>query len=194
MKTKRMAMGAAVIGCVTAAMMSGAWAQGASGQLNARTGGNHMAATGQLNGTRRAETGFRAEGRTGAAEMREHHGFAARTQGRYVRGEHGAFVGAEGRYGRGWRGDRFPFRDRGVEVGVGAGVGVAVADDYGYRRGQPLYAYAPGYDIGYSVGPYYNYAPGYEVGYTARPYYDYAPGISVGIGPVGFGIGPAWGW
>src|SRR5437868_3915574 len=110
MKTKRMAMGAAVIGCVTAAMMSGAWAQEASGQLHARTGnqhfnaraggnasatgqlnarqggnanvnghfdaragGNHMAGTGELTGTRREI--FRAEGRTGAAEMREHNGF-----------------------------------------------------------------------------------------------------------------------
>jgi hypothetical protein len=205
MKAKRMAMGAAVIGCVTAAMMSGAWAQEAGGQRNVRTGGNqqfnahgggsasgqlnarqggnlngngrfdsraggnHTAVTGELNGARRVEAGFRTEG-------------------------------------RGWRGDRYTYRDRGVEVGAGVGV----ADEYGYGRSRRLYAYAPGYDVGYSAGGYYDYAPGYQVGYTpgyqvgympgyevgpaAAPYYGYAPGISVGIGPVGIGVGPAWGW
>jgi hypothetical protein len=30
----------------------------------------------------------------------------------------------------------------------------------------------------------------------AGPYYDYAPGVSfgIGIGPVGIGFGPDWGW
>ena len=98
---------------------------------------------------------------------------------------------------------RRAYRDR----AVGADVGVALAD-YGYR-GRPLYAYAPTYEAGYAAGPYYNYAPGYEVAVTTRPYYtpgwnvayaspyyDYAPGVSfgIGIGPVGIGVGPAWGW
>jgi hypothetical protein len=34
---------------------------------------------------------------------------------------------------------------------------------------------------------------GYNFTY-ADPYYDYAPGVSIGIGPVGIGVGPAWGW
>ena len=40
MRSKRMLMGAAVIGCVAATMMSGAYAQEANttGQFNARTG------------------------------------------------------------------------------------------------------------------------------------------------------------
>lgn len=48
-------MGAAVISCVSAAMMTGALAQEntTNGHFNARGGGNHMSATGQLNGTAR---------------------------------------------------------------------------------------------------------------------------------------------
>jgi hypothetical protein len=29
---------------------------------------------------------------------------------------------------------------------------------------------------------------------SAEPYYGYAPGVSFGIGSVGIGVGPAWGW
>jgi hypothetical protein len=55
MTSTRMAMGAAVISCVSAAMMTGALAQEntTNGHFNARAGGNHMSATGQLNGTAR---------------------------------------------------------------------------------------------------------------------------------------------
>ena len=55
MTSTRMAMGAAVISCVSAAMMTGALAQEntTNGYFNARAGGNHMSATGQLNGTGR---------------------------------------------------------------------------------------------------------------------------------------------
>jgi hypothetical protein len=88
-----------------------------------------------------------------------------------------------------------------------------VIDEYAYRR-QPLYAYAPNYSYeapsyaytyapgyAYSYAPGYAatvpaspyYAPGYNVAY-ADPYYDYAPSVSIGIGPVGIGVGPAWGW
>jgi hypothetical protein len=40
------------------------------------------------------------------------------------------------------------------------------------------------------------YAPAYDLAYSTGPYYDYAPGLNlgIGIGPVGIGIGPAWGW
>jgi hypothetical protein len=88
-----------------------------------------------------------------------------------------------------------------------------VVDGYAYR-GRPLYAYAPRYSYqapsyGYTYDPgyAYSYAPGYTAtvpsgpyyasGYNvayANPYYDYAPGVSIGIGPVGIGVGPAWGW
>ena len=184
MKPKRIVMGAAVVGCFAAAMISGASAQerdNIGGHVNARAGGNHMEATGQLNGApRQGGSHYTNAGRIGEASVRDNRVFA---EGRAVGGEHRfARMGSETRYG--WRGDRWGYRDRGVGVGV-------AADGYSYGR-RPLYAYAPGY----SVGPYYDYAPGYDVGYSAVPYYDYAPGFSVGvgIGPVGIGIGPAWGW
>jgi hypothetical protein len=99
--------------------------------------------------------------------------------------------------------------------------GTRVVDGNAYR-GQPLYAYAPNYSFqapsyGYTYEPRYAYsydpsyaatgasspyyasgyspyyASGYNVAY-ANPSYDYAPGVSIGIGPVGIGVGPAWGW
>lgn len=75
----------------------------------------------------------------------------------------------------------------------------------GYRA-RRLYAHAPNYDAGYAAAtdaPGYDvavttdryYAPAWNVAY-AGPYYDYAPGVSfgIGIGSVGIGFGPAWGW
>jgi hypothetical protein len=54
MTSTRMAAGATVISCVSAAMMTGALAQDTTnGHFNARARGNHMSATGQLNGTGR---------------------------------------------------------------------------------------------------------------------------------------------
>ena len=160
------------------------------------------------------------EGR-GYAEQRalrgEHTAYARVSEPRYGRswrGERGLYAraGVEG----GYRGGRYAYRDR----AVGAGVGVAAAD-YGYRH-RPLYAYAPayqagvapaprysyrpayygrGYNVAMNTGPYYT--PGWDTAYAgpyntafAGPYYDYAPGVSfgIGIGPVGIGFGPAWGW
>jgi hypothetical protein len=277
MTSTRMAMGAAVISCVSAAMMTGALAQEntTNGHFNARAGGNHMSATGQLNGTARQserpavsghanarlggnhmmatgqpngqrenETRFRSEGRIGNVQMRERRGFAEErtigrerlgpmaSEGRYDRGSRGErreSVSAEGSYNRGWRGNRLAYRDRGVDVGGG------VAAEYTYPG--RLYAYAPGYDVGYRGRPFYSYgptygvtsygpaygvtsygpaygvtsygpaygvtvgagpsyAPAYDLAYSTGPYYDYAPGfnVGIGIGPVGIGIGPAWGW
>jgi hypothetical protein len=83
--------------------------------------------------------------------------------------------------------------------------GMRVVDGYAYR-GQPLYAYAPNYSYqapsyGYTYDPgyAYSYAPGYTATvpsgpYDASGYNDYAPGVSIGIGPVGIGVGPTWGW
>jgi hypothetical protein len=67
-----------------------------------------------------------------------------------------------------------------------------VVPDYGWDNG---YYGSPGYS--YAPGPLYAYAPdAYAPGYVAYggSYYDYAPGISIGVGPIGVGIGPAWGW
>ena len=114
-------------------------------------------------------------------------------------------MASEGRYDRG---------SRGREFYVGGSVAGA---EYTYPR--RLYAYAPGYDVGYrgrplySYGPAYgvtsyepaygvtvgadpSYAPAYDLAYSTGPYYGYAPGfnLGIGIGPVGIGIGPAWGW
>jgi hypothetical protein len=260
MTSTRIAMGAAVISCVSAAMMTGALAQenntnghfnapaggshmSATGQLNgtahqserpavsghanARLGGNHMMATGRPNGQRGNETRFKSEGRIGNVQMRERRGFADErtigrerlgrmaSEGRYDRGgsraERREFVSAEGGYSRGWRGNRLAYRDRGGDVGGG------VAAAYTYPR--RLYAYAPGYDVGYRGRPFYSYgpaygvtsygpaygvtvgagpsyAPAYDLAYSTSPYYDYAPGfnVGIGIGPVGTAIGPAWGW
>ena len=181
MKPKRIVMGAALVGCFAAAMISGASAEkpdNISGHANARAGGNHIA-TGQLNGApRQGGSHYTNAGRMGEASARDNRVFA---EGRAVGGEQRfARVGSETRYG--WRGDRGGDRSGGVG---------AAADGYSYGR-RPLYAYAPGY----SVGPYYDYAAGYDIAYSAVPYYDSAPGFSVGvgIGPVGIGIGPAWRW
>jgi hypothetical protein len=237
MTSTRMAVGAAVISCVSAAMMTGALAQEnttnghfnaraggnhmsatrqlngtarpsdrpvVSGHANARLGGNHMMATGRPNGQRENETRFRSEGRIGNVQMRERRSFAEeRTIGRERLGR----MASEGRYDRGSRGERREFY-------VGGSV---AATDYTYPR--RLYAYAPGYDVGYRGRPFYSYgpaygvtsyepaygvtvgadpsyAPAYDLAYSTGPYYGYAPGfnLGIGIGPVGIGIGPAWGW
>ena len=240
MKSKRMLMGAAVIGCVAATMMSGAYAQEAQtrGQFNERAGGQQPSTNAQPHTSMRqgqdtnAQFNTRSNGkrkfangpleRRGFANSstRESRSFVAERgmrvrRGAYLRiseqrygrgwdGERGLYAraGVEGGY-RGWRGERWAYRDR----AVGAGVGVAAADS-GYRT-RHLYAYAPTYDVGYTAAPSYDYAPGYDVAVTtgpyyapgwnvayAGPYYDYAPGVSfgIGIGPVGIGFGPAWGW
>jgi hypothetical protein len=217
MRSTRMAMGAAVISCVSAAMMTGALAQEntTNGHFNARAGGNHMSATGarlggnhmmatgQQNGQRENETRFRSEGRIGNVQMRQRRGFAEeRTIGRERLGR----MASEGRSDRDRRGERREFY-------VGGGVAAA---EYTYPR--RLYAYAPSYYVGYRRRPFYSYgpaygvtsygpaygvtggadpsyAPAYDLAYSG-PYYDYAPGfnLGIGIGPVGIGIGPAWGW
>ena len=223
MRSKRMLIGAAVIDCVAAAMTSGAYAQEANttGQFNVRSGGQ-PAINGQPNAAmrdgQRADTRLYARttsNRTSAGDQSVRRGLANEARmnvttregrdfagERRMRGERGAYARAniDGGY-RG--GERAAYRDR--AVGVGAGV---TAADYGYRT-RRLYAYAPNYDAGYTAGPYYNDAPGYDVAVTADryyapawnvayagPYYGYAPGVSfgIGIGPVGIGFGPAWGW
>jgi hypothetical protein len=169
---------------------------------------------GRLNASTREGREF-AEQRGMRGERRTYARVSEERYGRGMRGEHGAYARVpEERYGQGLRGERRLYAREGGyrdwrgerayrEHAVGVGTGVAAAD-YGYRT-RRLYAYAPSYNAA-SAGPYSNYAPGYDVGvntapYTpgwnvayASPYYDYAPGISFGLGPVGIGVGPAWGW
>ena len=196
MTSTRMAMGAAVISCVSAAMMTGALAQEntTNGYFNARAGGNHMSATGQLNGTGRQS---------------ERPAVSAHAHAR-IDGNHMMATGQP----NGQRENETRSRGERREFWVGDGVAAA---EYTYPR--QLYAYAPGYDVGYRGRPFYSYgpaygvtsygpaydvtvgadpsyAPAYDLAYSAGPYYDYAPGfnLGIGVGPVGIGIGPAWGW
>ena len=196
MTSTRMAMGAAVISCVSAAMMTGALAQEntTNGYFNARAGGNHVSAPGQLNGTGRQS---------------ERPAVSAHAHAR-IGGNHMMATGQP----NGQRENETRSRGERREFYVGGGVAAA---EYTYPR--RLYAYAPGHDVGYRGRPFYNYgpaygvtsygpaydvtvgadpsyAPAYDLAYSAGPYYDYAPGfnLGIGVGPVGIGIGPAWGW
>jgi hypothetical protein len=186
-------------------------------QLNARIG-NGMRTNGplerrDLNDESRMSANARAghayaERRRARGERSAYTRVSEERYGRGLSGERGLYAraGVEG-----YRGGRAAYRER----AVGTGVGVAAAD-YGYR-GRRLYAYAPGYETGYAAAPRYSYvaaprysyAPAIDVGVNtvpyyapawntadAGPYYDYAPGVSfgIGIGPIGIGFGPTWGW
>jgi hypothetical protein len=213
MRSKRMLMGAAVIGCLAAAMTSGAYAQEANTnqQLNARTG-HQPAASAQTGGSirqgqspntnaqlnARTSNGMSANGkleRRGSinesrmgASARAGHGYAEQ---RALRGERGAYAHvSEQRFGRGERG---LYARAGVEGGYrggrvayrerAVGTGVGVAAADYGYRGRRLYAYAPGYEAGYVATPRYSY--------VAAPRYSYAPGVDVGVntGPY---YAPAW--
>lgn len=207
MNSNRMLMGVAIVGCLTAAVTPGAYAQEPT-QLRAghpvtgsiRSNGSMQESSGpNLNARPDARTNAQME-RHATSRMREGRGYAEQHA---MRGERGSYAGVEG----GYRGQRvgYRYRDRTFHAGVG------VADeDYGYRA-RRLYAYAPTYATGYATAPRYRYAPGYDVSVNAAPYYSYSPGwnvasadpyygygpgigIGIGIGPVGIGIGPAWDW
>jgi hypothetical protein len=206
MRSKRMLMGAAVIGCLAAAMTSGAYAQEANinEQLNARTG-HRPAASAQTGGTirqgqspdtnatlnARTNSNARLNARTSngmsADGQLERHGLNNESRmsasARVGRGyaEPRMARGERGLYARagveGYRGGRVAYRERAVSTGVGV-----AAADYGYR-GRRLYAYAPGYEAGYVATPRYSY--------VAAPRYSYAPGVDIGVntGPY---YAPAW--
>jgi hypothetical protein len=215
MRSKRMLMGAAVIGCLAAAMTSGAYAQEANTnqQLNARTG-HQPAASAQTGGSirqvqspntnaqlnARTSNGMSANGqleRRGSinesrmgASARAGHGYAEQ---RALRGERGTYARvSEQRFGRGERG---LYARAGVEGGYrggrvanrerAVGTGVGVAAADYGYRGRRLYAYAPGYETGYAVAPRYSYS------YAAAPRYSYTPGFDIGVntGPY---YAPAW--
>jgi len=225
MRSKQMLMRTAIIGCVAATMMSGAYAQEANttGQFNVHSGGRPPSVNSQPRAAMRhdqsaemnAQFNTRAtRSRTSGSGQLDRRGFTneARTnvttrEGRGFSGERG-MRGERGVYARagverGYRGERAVYRDR----AIGGGAGVTAAD-YSHRT-RRLYAYEPNYGASYVGGPAYNYGPGYDVAVTtdryyapgwnaayAGPYYGYAPGVSfgIGIGPVGIGFGPAWGW
>jgi hypothetical protein len=136
--------------------------------------------------------------------MRERRGFAGeRTIGRERLGR----MASEGRYERGSRGERREFYVGGSVAGAEYTYprrlcAYAPGYDVGYR-GRPFYSYGPAYGVtghepayGVTVGADLSYAPAYDLAYSTGPYYGYAPGfnLGIGIGPVGIGIGPAWGW
>ena len=219
MKSKRMMMSSAVIGCVAAATMSAASAQ--ERDVNTRAGAGHIQTNGRLSATTRQPGNHFTNGRhMGYISARDRRGFAENgaaegerqvgrvtSEIRYRRGwraERQEFgVASEGREGREWRGERRRYQG---PVGIGEAV-----PDYGWDEGYAVPDYAAyavpdyGWDNGYYGSPGYSYAPGplyayapdaYAPGYVAYggSYYDYAPGISIGVGPIGIGIGPAWGW
>lgn len=213
-----MLMGAAVIGCLAAAMTSGAYAQEANttDQLNARSGshpaagartsssirqGQSPAMNAQLNARTNGNAtaangqferrGLANESRMGAS-AHEGRGYAEQ---RALRGERDARARiSEQRYGHGWRGERGLYARAGVEGG-------------GYRGGRVAYRErAVGTELGVAAADYgyrgrrlYAYAPGYETGYAAAPRYSYvtaprysyAPGYDIGLntGPY---YAPAW--
>jgi hypothetical protein len=220
MKSTRLMMGAAVTGCIVAATVSGVSAQehgNLNGRANARVQGSHVGASGQVNGTTRQgmNQGVNRDtnGRQANMTAREHRGFA---EGNYnsqrrVATENGynrqprdrREFGRTATQGDGTlRRDRWgyggPGRDVGVDGGVAAGGYAVQPGSYGYA--DPVYGYsyaAPAYGYGYAAPgyrPLYGYAPSYGVYDPVAPYYDYAPGVGIGIGPIGIGIGPAWGW
>jgi hypothetical protein len=201
MRSKRMLLGATLIGCV-AAMIPGAYAQeinpndqfsarpstagqprpsmrqGPVADMNAQSNtraSNRASASGQLE-----RRGFADEGRLNAS-TRERRGYA---EARGVRDERGTYARmSEERYSRGLRGERGSFTRADVEGGYrgsrgvyrdrafGMGTGAAIRD-YGYRT-RRLYAYAPSYTAGYTAGPTYSYSAN-GPGYVATgggPYY-----------------------
>jgi hypothetical protein len=217
----QMMISAAVIGCVTAAMMSAPSAQ--ERNVHKRAGAGHIQTNGRPNATARQVGNHFTSGRhMGYISARDHRGLAENgaTEGQRQFGR----VASENRYGRGWRGERQEFgvvsedregREwRGVRRTYEGPVGIGGAvTDYGWDEGYAVpdgwdAAYAvpdDGWDNGYYRSPGYSYAPGplyayapdaYAPGYVSYggSYYDYAPGIGIGFGPVGIGIGPAWGW
>ena len=184
---------------------NGSMRQGQNGNMNAQL--NTRATSNRTSTNAQVEHFVNKSPMNGST--REGRGFAERHA---VRGDRGAHASVSNeRYGRGWRGDRRLYAHASIEDGYAyrdRAIPAVAAADYSYRT-RHLYAYAPSYNVGYTARPYDNYAPGYDVAvnngpyYTlgwevayGGPYYAYAPGVSfgIGIGPVGIGVGPAWGW
>jgi hypothetical protein len=188
MNVNRMLTGAAIIGCLTAAMTSGVYAQEGGTRLGALSSAR---ANGEV--ARHAAAGER---RVGTSPMRQGRGYAA--QGA-MRDEPRMAVGTDGRR----QGNRMGYRD-----GYGAPSVYAFGPTGGGYAYPPrrLYAYAPTYAPGYVAEPGYGYSPpydGYEnadpydAPYTpgfGAPYGTYGAGVGIGVGPIGIGIGPGWHW
>jgi hypothetical protein len=215
MRSKRMLIGAAVVGCLAATMTSGAHAQEANttDHLKARAGQQPAAntradesirrsqgtvANGQISA--RASNGMSANGQVERRSFGNQGrvGESARvgriySEHRGIRNERGAFARvSEERYGRGWRsrayaGATFEGGYRRERLAYrDRAVGVAAAD-YGYRT-RRLYAYAPSYEVDYATRPYYTDAQGYDVVVNTGPYYT--PGWNVAYASPYYGYAP----
>jgi hypothetical protein len=215
MRSKRMLMGAAVIGCLAAAVTSGAHAQETNmkEQLNARTGHQPAAsarASGSIRQGQSADMNAQLNARTGGnAQLNARtNSDATPANGQFERrglaneSRIGAQrrVGASAREGRGYteqralRGEHGPYarEQRYGRGGVYARAGV----DGGYRGGRVAYrerAVSTGVgvaaaDSGYRGRRLYAYAPGYETSYAAAPRYSYATAPRYSYAP-GYDIG-----
>ena len=154
MNANRMLMGAAIIGCLTAAMAPGAYAQEGGVRLSAQS---NARANGQV--ARHAAAGERRVG----TSRRQGRGYAEQDA---MRGERRTYVraGIDG----GYRGERMGYRDSYDARGIDGGFGTT-GGGYAYQPGR-LYAYAPTYAPGYVTEPGYGYAPSYDVTENADPY------------------------
>ena len=195
MNRKAKMMGAAVVGCLTAITMSGIQAQ-AQENPKMHSSNNRMehhaqqteAFRGSVNRLGNERSGFErnhyAVGRNDV-RVRYGHPAAARFDNGWngERREYGRQAFED--RGRAWRGDQWVTRD--------AYEGASNTTD-GYA-GQPGYAESR---YGYEPGALYAYAPGYAYGpdYSGEygGDYVYGPNFGIGIGPVGIGFGPSWGW
>jgi hypothetical protein len=200
MRSKRILMGAAVIGCVATAMTSGAYAQqaGTNQQLNVRTGQQPPASArtgGSIRQGQGADTNAQVNARTGGNTQlnARSNGNATSANGQFVRrgqvnetrmgtgGRMGAesHMRAEGRMGTSTRGaygrvseERYGRGLRG-ERGLYAHAGV----EGGYRRSHLGYR-ERAVDTGVGVA---GTNSGYHGGYRGRRLYAYAPGYEAGV-------------
>lgn len=202
MKTKQMMMGAAIIGCITAAAISTVSAQ-QQDNVYAHPGGrdhvqrmkpnayptearrqteNHFVNERSGFGRDRIDRGAYAHGRDVVRPQYDRTATGYRFSDRASNDERREYVGGDDGARRG---------DRWVSTRAYSDSGVTAP----YR--QPTYATGPGaiyaYAPGYGYAPGYAYTPDYAYSGDYGPY-EYAPAFGVGIGPIGIGIGPAWAW
>ena len=210
MRSKRMLMGAAIIGCLAATMTSGAYAQevNTNEQLNARTGHQPAASartSGSIRQGRSADMDMQFNARTGGNAR-----LNARTDGNATsansqferRGLANESLGASAREGRGYAEQRALRGEHGAYARVSEqhgerGLYPRASVEGGYRGGRLAYRErtvgtgvgVAAADYGYRGRRLYAYAPGYETGYAAAPRYiylapprySYAPGYDIGL-------------
>ena len=187
MRSKRMLMGTAVIGCLAAAMTSGAYAQEAntSEKLNARTG-HQPAASAQTGGSIRQgqspNTNAQLNARTnGSAQLNARTGNGMSANGQLERRSsiNESRMGASARAGHGYAEQRALRGERGAYAHVSEqrygrgwrgerGLYARAGFEGGYRGGRVAYRErAVGTGVGVAAADY---------GYRGRRLYAYAPG------------------